>query len=164
MNSGLIRFRLHVEIEWLIALASHPQVSELPSFSSETIGTLHEIARGISVRDAVAVKDIERDTNHDVKALEYFLKKRLKDVPEVANSLEFIHFGCTSYDINDNCFGLMLKEARDSVLIPKLAGLVVNTVRHGRTIRRCVDAGSNAWPARITDYSRQRNESFRIQT
>ena len=121
---GLIRFRLHVEIEWLIALASHPQVSELPSFSSETIGTLRDIARGFSVSDAVAVKDIERETNHDVKALEYFLKKRLKDVPQVANSLEFIHFGCTSYDINDNCFGLMLKETRDSVLIPKLAGLL----------------------------------------
>ena len=90
---GLIRFRLHVEIEWLIALASHPQVSELPSFSSETIGMLRDIARGFSVSDAVAVKDIERETNHDVKALEYFLKKRLKDVPQVANSLEFIHFG-----------------------------------------------------------------------
>ena len=121
---GLIRFRLHVEIEWLIALAANRDISELPTFSEETVATLRQLRKEFSVEDAQLVKDIERQTNHDVKALEYYLKDNLKNFPQLDQSLEFIHFGCTSYDINDNCFGMMLKEARDDVLVPALNGLI----------------------------------------
>ena len=121
---GLIRYRLHVEIEWLICLASNSQIEELPAFSESLCSKLRDITHSFSVEDAETVKNIERRTNHDVKALEYFLKDRLRKFPEVRDSLEFVHFGCTSYDINDNCFGLMLKQSRDSVILPQLDTLV----------------------------------------
>ena len=121
---GLIRYRLHVEIEWLIALASLAEVSELDEFTTETIDHLRAITREFSPDDANEVKEIERETNHDVKALEYYVKNRLRAFPELETSLEFIHFGCTSYDINDNCFGLMLKQARDQVLMPVIENVI----------------------------------------
>ncbi len=121
---GLIRYRLHVEVEWLITLAGYVEVRELTAFSPDTVERLRDIVWAFSVEDGNRVKAIERETNHDVKAMEYFLKDRLRDMPEVAHSLEFIHFGCTSYDINDNCFGLMLKQARDDHLVPGIAGMI----------------------------------------
>ena len=121
---GLIRFRLHVEVEWLIALANLEQVPELKNFSSDTVDRLRAVVSGFSAQDALKVKEIERETNHDVKALEYYMKNQLGDIPELESSLEFIHFGCTSYDINDNCFGLMLMQARDEVLTPALENLI----------------------------------------
>ncbi len=120
---GLIKYRAHVEIEWLIAIAQLSDLKELNTFSDELIEKLRSVVRNFSVTDAEVVKRIERETNHDVKALEYFLKDRLKDIPELENCLEFIHFGCTSYDINDNCFGLMLKHSRDTVMYPQLKTL-----------------------------------------
>ena len=80
--------------------------------------------QSFSAQDALKVKEIERETNHDVKALEYYMKNQLGDIPELESSLEFIHFGCTSYDINDNCFGLMLMQARNEVLTPSLENLI----------------------------------------
>ena len=121
---GLIRFRLHVEVEWLIALANLEQVPELKTFSSDTVDRLRAVVSGFSAQDALKVKEIERETNHDVKALEYYMKNQLGDIPELESSLEFIHFGCTSYDINDNCFGLMLMQARNEVLTPSLENLI----------------------------------------
>ena len=120
---GLIKFRVHVEIEWLITLANREEVNELGCFSDRVIEELRAIADSFSAIEAEAVKKIERQTNHDVKALEYYLKDRLQNISELQNSLEFIHFGCTSYDINDNCFGLMLKQSRDAVLHPQLQTL-----------------------------------------
>ncbi len=124
---GLIRYRLHVEVEWLIALAGLQQLVELDEFTSETIDLLRSMVLNFSVDDGNKVKTIERKTNHDVKALEYYMKDSLAQEPELADSLEFVHFGCTSYDINDNCFGLMLKHAREGVLIPAIDDLISMT-------------------------------------
>lgn len=121
---GLIRLRLHVEVEWLIWLASHPQVKQLSEFSDQTRQQLRTIVGEFSVNDARSVKQIEREIKHDVKALEYFLKDKVQQIPEVGDSLEFIHFGCTSYDINDNCFALMLLQARNKVAAPSIETLI----------------------------------------
>ncbi|MDE0308333.1 MAG: adenylosuccinate lyase [Acidiferrobacterales bacterium] len=121
---GLIRYRLHVEVEWLIALGSLEPVAELNEFTPQTISHLRSLVNDFSVDEGHEVKAIERKTNHDVKALEYYMKDSLSDMPALAGSLEFIHFGCTSYDINDNCFGLMLTDARNQVLVPAVENLI----------------------------------------
>ena len=117
---GLIRNRVKVEIEWLKALAAESALSEVPVFSSATIAALDAVAAGFSEADAERVKEIERTTNHDVKAVEYFLRERFASNPEVAKVGEFIHFACTSEDINNLSHALMLKGARETVLLPAL--------------------------------------------
>ena len=117
---GLIRNRIRVEIEWLKALAANPDIKEVPAFSKDTIAELDLVVAGFAVSDADAVKKIESVTNHDVKAVEYWLKERFKDNAEVMKVSEFIHFGCTSEDINNTSHALMLKEARDAILLPGL--------------------------------------------
>ncbi len=121
---GLIKLRLHVEVEWLIHLASLPQLVELAPLSAQSIESLRSQVERFSTEDALAVKKIERKINHDVKALEYFMKDRTAQIDELTEAKEFIHFGCTSYDINDNCFGLMLKSARNSILVPEISKIV----------------------------------------
>jgi len=117
---GLIRNRIRVEVEWLKALAANPQIAEVPAFSAATIAELDQAVAGFAVADADAVKKIEAVTNHDVKAVEYWLKERFKANTEVMKVSEFIHFGCTSEDINNTSHALMLKEARDAILLPGL--------------------------------------------
>ena len=121
---GLIRARVKVEIEWLIALAAEPAVVELPAFSDAAIARLRDFADGLSLADAARVKEIERTTNHDVKAVEYLIKERLKDDAELAPALEFVHFACTSEDINNLSYALMLREAREDVMAPRLRELI----------------------------------------
>ncbi len=121
---GLIRARVKVEIEWLIALAAEPAVVELPAFSDAAIARLRDFADGLSLADAARVKEIERTTNHDVKAVEYLIKERLKDDAELAPALEFVHFACTSEDINNLSYALMLREAREDVMVPRLRELI----------------------------------------
>jgi len=121
---GLIRCRVRVEIEWLLALAVHPGIGELPPFSAATQETLKKIAQDFSVEDAARIKQIEATTNHDVKAVEYFIKERTGDRPELAQAKEFVHFACTSEDINNLSYALMLRDARDTVLLPMLDKLV----------------------------------------
>ena len=125
---GLIRARVHVEVEWLLALAAEPGIAELPGFSDAQAERLRTLARNLSVEDAARVKQIERTTNHDVKAVEYFIKERLRDDAELAAALEFVHFACTSEDINNLSYGLMLEQARREVLLPSLQG-VADTLR-----------------------------------
>ena len=120
---GLIRARVRVEVEWLLALAAHPGVPELKPFSSDAVARLRELAAGFSVADAERVKEIERTTNHDVKAVEYFIKERLREDAELGPALEFVHFACTSEDINNLSYSLMLAEARREVLQPALGKL-----------------------------------------
>ncbi|KRG87881.1 adenylosuccinate lyase [Stenotrophomonas daejeonensis] len=120
---GLIRARVKVEIEWLLALAAEPGIAELADFSAAGKATLRALAEGFSPADAARVKEIERTTNHDVKAVEYFIKERLRDDTELAPALEFVHFACTSEDINNLSYGLMLAEAREKVLLPAYAGI-----------------------------------------
>jgi adenylosuccinate lyase len=117
---GLIRYRVLVEIEWLKALAAEPAIAEVPAFSSATVAELERIARDFSLTDAEAVKAHEKVTNHDVKAVEYFLKDRLASNAEVMKVAEFIHFACTSEDINNLSHALMLRDARRDVLQPAL--------------------------------------------
>jgi adenylosuccinate lyase len=121
---GLFRNRIRVEIEWLKALAAAPEIVEVAAFSAATIDELDRAIAGFAVEDAEAVKAIEARTNHDVKAVEYWLKDRFRANPEVMRVAEFIHFGCTSEDINNVSHALMLKEARDGILLPTLDSVI----------------------------------------
>jgi adenylosuccinate lyase len=121
---ALIRLRVEVEIEWLKALAQTSAIAEVPAFSAATLRELDAIVTGFSESDGDAVKAIEARTNHDVKAIEYFLKERLAGNAEVARVAEFIHFACTSEDINNICHALMLKRAREKVMLPALDAIV----------------------------------------
>lgn len=121
---GLMHARVTVELGWLKALAAEPAISEVPPFSSATIQQIDQVIANFSPEDAEAIKAIEATTNHDVKAIEYWLKQRLARVPEVMAVSEFIHFACTSEDINNLSHALMLKQARDEVLLPKLNQLI----------------------------------------
>jgi adenylosuccinate lyase len=121
---ALIKYRVIVEIEWLKALADEPAIAEVPAFSADAIALLDGIADHFSVADAERVKAIEATTNHDVKAVEYFLKEKTKVSPEITAVSEFIHFACTSEDINNLSHALMLKGARDAVLLPALEKLI----------------------------------------
>ncbi|WP_297830505.1 adenylosuccinate lyase [Thermomonas sp.] len=123
---GLIKARVRVEIEWLLALAGEPGIVELAPFSPDAQRRLRQLADGFSVEDAARVKSIERTTNHDVKAVEYFIKESLKDDAELGPALEFVHFACTSEDINNLSYGLMLDAARREVLLPAYAGIAAS--------------------------------------
>jgi adenylosuccinate lyase len=116
---GLIKARVRVEVEWLQALAAEPGIPELAPFSAAAASRLRGLAADLSVADAARVKEIERTTNHDVKAVEYFIKERLRDDPELGPALEFVHFACTSEDINNLSYALMLQEAYTAVLAPR---------------------------------------------
>ena len=118
---GLMKARVKVELSWLKALAAEPKIAEVPAFSDFTIEEIDQVIANFSLDDAAAVKAIEATTNHDVKAIEYWLKERFAGVPEVLAVSEFIHFACTSEDINNLSHALMLQEARETVLLPKLA-------------------------------------------
>lgn len=113
---GLIRARVEVEVRWLQRLAALPGVAEVPAFSAEATHFLDQLVASFSESDAEWIKTTERTTNHDVKAVEYFLKDRVTALPELAAVSEFIHFACTSEDINNLSHGLMLKAGRDVVL------------------------------------------------
>ena len=115
---GLIKARVRVEVEWLLALAAEPGIVELAPFSPDAAARLRALADGFGVDDAARVKAIERTTNHDVKAVEYFIKERLQGDAELGPALEFVHFACTSEDINNLAYGLMLDAARREVLLP----------------------------------------------
>jgi adenylosuccinate lyase len=117
---GLIKARVKVEVEWLLALAAEPAIGELEPFSEAAAARLRALADELSVEDAARVKEIERTTNHDVKAVEYLIKERLKDDAEFGPALEFVHFACTSEDINNLSYSLMLSQARQHVLLPRL--------------------------------------------
>jgi adenylosuccinate lyase len=113
---GLIRFRVLVEVRWLQALAREAKIAEVPAFSEAAVQALNAITSEFSEVDAARVKEIERTTNHDVKAVEYFLKEKIAGNPELEKVSEFFHFACTSEDINNLSYALMLKEGRTVML------------------------------------------------
>lgn len=115
---GLIRFRVMVEVRWLQRLAAHPEITEVPAFSAEANAILNTLAEDFDITHAERVKEIERTTNHDVKAVEYLLKEQAAKLPELDKVSEFIHFACTSEDINNLSHALMLREGRDNVMLP----------------------------------------------
>src|SRR5574340_638600 len=121
---ALIKYRVIVEVEWLKALAAEPTIVEVPAFSDQAIALLDGIVDRFSMADAERVKAIEATTNHDVKAVEYFLKEKTRTSTEIAAVSEFVHFACTSEDINNLSHALMLKGARDGVLLPALEKLI----------------------------------------
>ncbi|MBK9160807.1 MAG: adenylosuccinate lyase [Nitrosomonadales bacterium] len=121
---GLIRFRVQIEIEWLKALGAQVDIPEIAPFSADTVAQLDAINAAFCEEDAVAIKAIEKITNHDVKAVEYWLREKLATNPETAKALEFIHFACTSEDINNLSHALMLKGARETVMLPALQDLI----------------------------------------
>lgn len=121
---GLMRCRVRVEVSWLKKLAACPGITEVNNLSDEAVSFLDGIVQNFSVKDASRIKEIERTTNHDVKAVEYFLKEKTADNEELAKISEFIHFSCTSEDINNNSHGLMLLEGRDRVLLPQLKKII----------------------------------------
>ena len=121
---GLMKARVRVELEWLKALAAEPKISEVAPFSANTLAEIDGVINDFSLDNAAEVKAIEATTNHDVKAIEYWLKQRFAANAEVHAANEFIHFACTSEDINNLSHALMLRQARDEVLLPKLQEIV----------------------------------------
>lgn len=129
---GLIRHRVLVEVRWLQALARHPGIPEVPPLSTHAEHVLDGIVTQFSLEDAQRVKNIERTTNHDVKAVEYFLKEKIAGNAELEKVSEFIHFACTSEDINNLAYALMLREARAQALLPMMDEVIaaVRTLAH----------------------------------
>ena len=117
---GLMKARVRVELEWLKALAAEPKIGEVAPFSATTLAEIDSVINGFSLSNAAEVKAIEATTNHDVKAIEYWLKQRFAANAEISAVNEFIHFACTSEDINNLSHALMLRQARDEVLLPQL--------------------------------------------
>jgi adenylosuccinate lyase len=126
---GLIYHRVLVEIRWLQALSTHPGITEVPEFSASATTLLESIITGFNETSAQRIKDIEKTTNHDVKAVEYFLKESVADSEELNKISEFFHFACTSEDINNLSHALMLKSGRDQVLVPAI-NQVIDSIRH----------------------------------
>src|SRR3954466_4838612 len=123
-EQALIGYRIRIELEWLQALAAERAIRELKPFSPRTLAAFRKLAADFSERDAEHIKNIEAQTNHDVKAIEYWLRSRLGSNREAQAGLEFIHFACTSEDINNLSYALMLSESRDQVMLPRLAELI----------------------------------------
>ena len=123
---ALIRQRMRVEVAWLLALAAEPAITEVPPFSDDARATLDAVVSSFSVADAARVKTIERTTNHDVKAVEYWLKERLASSPEIVRVAEFVHFACTSEDVNNLAYGIALEEARRNTLLPLLESVAAD--------------------------------------
>ncbi|EED32906.1 adenylosuccinate lyase [gamma proteobacterium NOR5-3] len=121
---GLIRRRVVVEVSWLLALSREPGITEVPPLSPQAVQALQAIADGFTVDDAAQIKSIEATTNHDVKAVEYFIKQRFEANPELQRISEFVHFACTSEDINNLAHALMLRDGLSQSLVPALEQLV----------------------------------------
>ena len=121
---GLLKYRVQVEIEWFITLAAESGIAELPALDPADTEYLRSRVRDFSLADAEAIKSIEAQTNHDVKAVEYFVKSLLKERPALAPHLEFVHFCCTSEDINNLAYALMVKAAREKALTPVMTRLI----------------------------------------
>ncbi len=122
-EAGFMHHRVKVEIAWLQALSA-AGFAEIKPFTANATALLDKLATDFTEADAARIKEIEAVTNHDVKAVEYWLKEKVKDVPELVAASEFIHFACTSEDINNTSHGMMLKAARDTVMLPALQGLI----------------------------------------
>ena len=125
-EAALIRYRLRIELEWLKALAAEPAIGELRPFGAKTVAALDKLISNFSGTHAAHIKNIEAETNHDVKAIEYWLKGRLAGNKEIERSLEFIHFACTSEDINNLAYALMLDDARAQVMLPRLDEVIAS--------------------------------------
>ena len=162
---GLIRQRVRVEALWLKALTVTPGIVELRGLPAAAISVLDELASDLSEAEAEEVKRFERETNHDVKAVEYFVKSRLDVIPEWRARREFVHFACTSEDINNLSYALMLKEARDTVMLPRLDALIatLRTLAH-QTAGAAMMSRTHGQPATPTTLGKEiANFAWRLQ-
>ena len=130
---GLIRFRVEVEVRWLQSLANNPAITEVPTLSEQANALLDELVTGFSLAQAERVKEIERSTNHDVKAVEYLIKERFASNDELAAIGEFVHFACTSEDINNLSHGLMLKTGMHQSVLPQMRKIIAAIESLART-------------------------------
>ncbi|RKZ49911.1 MAG: adenylosuccinate lyase [Gammaproteobacteria bacterium] len=150
---GLMRFRVLVEIRWLQALANHNDIEDVPALSDEANTLLNNISDKFSETDALRIKEIESTTNHDVKAVEYFIKEKITGNEELEKVSEFIHFACTSEDINNLSHALMLKESHDSVMRPALMDIIsaitVLTVKYADQAMLARTHGQTASPTTL---------------
>lgn len=129
---ALIRYRVLVEVRWLQQLAAHSGIPEAPALSADAQARLERLISEFDTTDAQRVKDIERVTNHDVKAVEYFIKEKIADEADLRAQVEFVHFACTSEDINNLSYALMLRDGRDQVMLPLMRQLIeqLRTLAH----------------------------------
>ena len=129
---GLIRYRVIVEVRWLQYLSQHPGIAEVAPFSTAANSLLDQLANDFTLEQALRIKEIERTTNHDVKAVEYLIKETIADNAELNAVSEFVHFACTSEDINNLSHALMLKEGRDTIVLPALQEIHQQLAAMGR--------------------------------
>ena len=150
---GLIKYRVTVEVRWLQKLAETSAIAEVPAFSAQANAALDAIVTDFSEADALSIKKIEATTNHDVKAVEYFLKDKIADNAELHAVTEFIHFACTSEDINNLSHGLMLNDCRDQVLLPEmdkiLAAIKALAIEYKTIPMMCRTHGQPASPSTL---------------
>ena len=162
---GLIRQRVIVEVRWLQALSQNPDITEVPEFSAAANSALDDIVEGFEPEQARRIKEIETTTNHDVKAVEYFLKEQVADNPELNAVSEFIHFACTSEDINNLAHALMLKAAREQVLIPGINGVLalITAIAHAEADTAMMSR-THGQPASPTTLGKEfANVAYRLQ-
>ncbi|MCZ6881093.1 MAG: adenylosuccinate lyase [Gammaproteobacteria bacterium] len=153
---GLIRFRVLIEMRWLKALAEHPGIAELEGLSDRGMAALADLEENFSEEDAGAIKSLESTTNHDVKAVEYFIREKLEAAGEPPAAREFVHFACTSEDINNLAYALMLVETRDSVLLPAMARLEKNLDEMGeRLLDMAMPSRTHGQPASPTTMGKE---------
>ena len=125
---GLLRARVEVELRWIHILGDNAEITEVPKLSSDAEDFINHLITSFSVEDAAEIKAIELETNHDVKAVEYFIKRKFKANSELHKVNEFVHFACTSEDINNTSYGIMLKNARKEIILPEM-GTIISTLR-----------------------------------
>jgi len=162
---GLIRQRVRVEVRWLQALSQHPAIAEVPVFSESANALLDSIVERFDPAAAQRVKEIERTTNHDVKAVEYYLKEQVQSHPELYAVSEFIHFACTSEDINNLAHALMLKSAREQVLVPRVEEILgtITTIAHAEAATAMMSR-THGQPASPTTLGKEfANVAYRLQ-
>ena len=134
---ALIKYRLRIEIEWLQHLASIEQLVELPKFSEEDYNSLNSVVDNYSEESAEIIKELESKTKHDVKAVEYYVRQKMSESETLSKYMEFIHFGCTSEDINNLSYALMLKDGINDVILPKLGELIVRLTELAESLASC---------------------------
>jgi len=162
---GLIHARVIVEIRWLQMLASHPEIHEVPAFSKAGQNALEAIIEDFDEKAATRVKSIEINTNHDVKAVEYFLKEKISGTTELEAVSEFLHFACTSEDINNLAYALMLKRARDEVLLPCVDELITKITEGAHTMANAsMLSRTHGQPASSTTMGKEwANTAYRLK-
>ena len=162
---GLIKNRVKVEVFWLKMLANHPGIAEVPELSSEAEQHLLKLVDEFTLEMAQRVKEIERTTNHDVKAVEYLIKEHFGDNQELNAISEFVHFACTSEDINNLAYALMLKDARSDVIIPAMDELIAKVTEMGAEMADIpMMARTHGQPASPTTTGKEwANVAYRLQ-